>query len=142
METLTNIRKLSPKAYINKPINEATILTTIDIIFDNLKDKIQEFINVNIGTSTYNVNLSELLYIAAEHVYIRLHYKERNTLIRSSLSNFLELLPKNVFIQVNRSKAVNKNLIEQVGVKEITINSEIIKLSAHYKKNFSAFYNS
>ncbi|KGL62157.1 response regulator transcription factor [Polaribacter sp. Hel1_85] len=141
-ETLANIKKLSPKGYINKPINEATLLTTIDIVFDNLKDKTKEFININIGTTTYNINLTELLYIESEHVYVRLHYRTRSLLIRSSLINFLDLLPNKVFLQVNRSNAVNINFIENVGARDIKINTETIKLSSKYKENFLSIFNS
>jgi DNA-binding LytR/AlgR family response regulator len=141
-QTLATIKKLSPKGYINKPINEATILTTIDIIFDNLKDKSKSFININIGTTTYNINLTDLLYITTEHVYVRLHYKTRTILIRCSLCNFLQYLPNNIFIQVNRSNAVNCNLIQSISPKYVTINSENIKLSSNYKDDFLDFMNS
>mgnify|MGYP003672522133 FL=1 len=139
--SLDKIKELSPKGYINKPINEATILTTIDIFFDNAIDDIKNFVSVNIGTSTYNINLTDLLYIASEHVYVRLHYKKRSILIRSSLSNFLNLLPENVFIQVNRSNAVNVKFVENVGAREVKIDNEIIKLSPKYKEHFLHFIN-
>ena len=141
LNTLNKIKDLSPRAYINKPINEATILTTIDIFFDNAIDDIKNFVSVNIGTSTYNINLTDLLYIASEHVYVRLHYKNRSILIRSSLSNFLNLLPENAFIQVNRSNAVNVKFVENVGAREIKIDNEIIKLSPKYKEHFLHFIN-
>tara|TARA_R110002074_G_scaffold392220_1_gene577592 strand:+ start:252 stop:503 length:252 start_codon:yes stop_codon:yes gene_type:complete len=82
-----------------------------------------------------------LLYIASEHVYVRLHYKKRSILIRSSLSNFLNLLPENVFIQVNRSNAVNVKFVENVGAREVKIDNEIIKLSPKYKEHFLHFIN-
>lgn len=134
--TLNGIKELSPKGYINKPINEATILTTIDIIFDNTKDKIKNFVSINIGTTTYNIHISKLLYVKAEHVYVRLYYKNNKILIRSSLKEFIEKMPKGVLKRVNRGCAVNTMFIDNIGASSVEVFGETIKISPNYKKNF------
>tara|TARA_R110002072_G_scaffold303132_1_gene495129 strand:- start:2918 stop:3631 length:714 start_codon:yes stop_codon:yes gene_type:complete len=133
--SLHKIKELSPKGYINKPINEITVLTTIDIIFDNLKDETEKFVNINIGTTTYNIQISDLLYIKSEHVYVRLYYKKRKMLIRCSLKKFIETMPKNLLIRVSRSCAVNINFIENIGTSSLEVYGENIKISPNYKIN-------
>lgn len=139
--TLSEIKKLSPRGYINKPINEVTILTTIDIVFNNLEGKTQKNINITIGSTTYNINLNELFYVSSEHVYIRLYFSNRTVLIRSSLSSFLSLLPNNSLVRVNRSTAVNVKLIENVSTNEVKIQDETIKISSNYKDDFFKSFN-
>jgi len=134
--SLDKIKELSPKGYINKPINEITVLTTIDIIFNAKKHEAKKFVSIHIGTTTYNIHISELLYVRAEHVYVRLYYKNNKILIRSSLREFIEKMPKGVLKRVSRGCAVNTKFIENIGISSVEIYGETIKISPNYKKNF------
>ncbi|UAM97458.1 response regulator [Polaribacter litorisediminis] len=139
-ETLQNIKALSPKGYINKPINNATLLTTIDIVFDNINDKNKVYTSINVGRTTYNIHLSELLYVEAEHVYVRLLYKSKSTLIRSSLKAFLDQMPSKSLFQISRSIAVNPTFVERVDAVSVTIADQKFKLSKNYKNNLLRYF--
>ncbi len=134
-DTLTKIKALHPKGYINKPLNHATLLMTMDIIFDNMGDNESNYTSITIGTTTYNINLSELLYVEAEHVYIKLHYQSKNTLIRSSLTSFLELMPKNTLVQISRGVAINPKCIEKIEAAKVTLAGVELKRSKNYATN-------
>lgn len=134
-ETLTKIKELAPKGYINKPINNATLITTVDLFFESVLDKTAKFASINIGNTTYNIHLSELLYVEAEHVYVRLRYTEKSTLIRSSLTSFLAQMPKESLIQISRGVAVNPLFIDKVEATVVSIMGKKLKLSKMYKNS-------
>jgi DNA-binding LytR/AlgR family response regulator len=140
-ETLEKIKKLSPKAYINKPINEFTLLTTIDIIFNNMKSEETSYMNFNVGTATYNINLSDLLYLSSEHVYVRLNYKERSLLVRSSLKYLIEQMPEDNFVRINRSTAINLNHVRIFNTNYVFINDMQLKISQKYKEEVAGILN-
>mgnify|MGYP005850249987 CR=1 FL=1 len=135
-ETLDQLKQLKPMGYINKPINDTTLLTTIDLFFSSQKKQLTKNLSIKLGSKVYNLNLADLIYIETEHVYIKLHFVNYEKLIRSSLSNFLELIPKNTLIQINRSTAVNPNFIEEIGKSSVKLKQQKFKLSSHYKNTF------
>ena len=137
--TLDNIKKLNPVGYINKPVNEATLLTTLDILFNNLATTEKKSINISIGNSTYNINLTELLYVESDHVYVILYFTSKTLLVRSSLKNFLSLLPKNNLVQISRGVAINPALIEKIESSKVIIADKKLKLSKNYRENLKAF---
>ncbi|WP_051605662.1 response regulator transcription factor [Polaribacter sp. Hel_I_88] len=137
--TLEKIKNLSPSGYINKPINEATLLTTLDIIFNSEKTKETKQILVNIGNSSYNIHLSELLYVEAEHVYIKLRFKTYETIIRCSLTSFLKLLPEKSLIQISRGTAINPAFINKIESSKVIIADKKLKLSKNYSENLKEF---
>lgn len=140
-DTLDKIKELSPKGYINKPVNEIMLLTTLDIVFNNMENNKATSLNLNIGTTTYNIHISDLLYVESDHVYVRLFYKTRTSLIRSSLTNFLELMPKDSLVRISRGVAVNPNFIERIEKTKIKLSGKEFKLSKNYEENLHDFYS-
>jgi DNA-binding LytR/AlgR family response regulator len=136
-KTLEEIKKLNPAGYMNKPINEATLLTNLDILFHNTKDKENTFITITIGTATYNINVSKLLYVESDHVYIRLHFTSKKILLRSTLKSFLSLLPKDSLLQISRGIAINPNFIEKIESSKVIIANISLRLSKNYKENLN-----
>ena len=138
-ETLDKITKLNPVGYINKPINEATLLTNLDILFHNTKEKDNTLVTITIGTVTHNINLSELLYVESDHVYVRLHFISKKILLRNSLKSFLSLLPKSSLVKINRGLAINPNFIEKIDSSEVIIGNTNLMISRNYKENLKEF---
>lgn len=137
-KTLEEIKKLNPVGYINKPVNEATLLTNLDILFQNTKAPGNTRITITIGGATYNLNLSELLYVESDHVYLRLHFTSKKLLLRSTLKSFLCLLPKDRLIQISRGIAINPNFIEKIESSGVIIANTTLSLSKNYKENLNS----
>lgn len=78
--------------------------------------------------------LDELIYVVSEHVYVKAFFKnDKNLLLRISMQNFLDQLPSNSLIRINRSEAVNPNYITCTSKNIITVNGKIFKISSKYK---------
>lgn len=137
VETLKNLKVLSPIGYINKPINDATLLTNIDLYFSSTKIHTQHITPIKSGTKTYNINCTDLQYIESEHVYINLFFTNQTQTIRISLTKFLEQLPNKELVQINRSTAINPNAINHIGKSSVKLHNKFFKVSEKHKSNLS-----
>lgn len=135
VETLHELKHLNPIGYINKPINDATLLTNIDLYFSSNKLQKQHIVPIKSGTKIYNINCTDLLYIETEHVYINLFFKNHRQSIRLSLANFLEQLPHKELLQINRSTAINPKFIIRIEKSCLQLKDKVFKLSSKYKSN-------
>ncbi|MGB0892419.1 MAG: response regulator transcription factor [Flavobacteriaceae bacterium] len=127
-----------PVGYINKPINDATLLTNIDLYFSSTKTRTEHIVPIQSGTKTYNINCTELQYIESEHVYINLFFTNHKQSIRISLTKFLEQLPNKELVKISRSIAINPNIIKQISKSKLKINDKIFKISDKYKSNLTS----
>ena len=121
----------------NKPINDATLLTNIDLYFSSTKIHTQLIIPIKSGTKTYNINCTDLQYIESEHVYTNFYFTNHRQSIRISLTKFLEQLPNKEFIQISRSTAINPTAINHIGKSSLKLNDKTFKISEKYKSNLS-----
>ena len=137
VETLKELKHLNPIGYINKPINDATLLTNIDLYFSSTKIHTQHIVPIQSGTKTYNINCTDLQYIESEHVYINLFFTNHTQTIRISLTKFLEQLPNKELIQINRSTAINPNAINHIGKSSIKLHDKVFKISKKHKANLN-----
>jgi len=137
VETLNELKHLNPIGYINKPVNDATLLTNIDLYFSSNKLQKQHIVPIKSGTKIYNINCADLLYIETEHVYINLFFKNHTKIIRLSLTNFLEQLPNKELVQINRSTAINPTFINRLEKSCLKLNDKVFKISEKYKHNLT-----
>lgn len=100
-----------PLAYVLKPFNSVVVSTTIKIALEKIKGNC---ITIKDGIKTeYKVNCDEIIYIKSEKNYLQIVTKTKTILARNTLKNIKNNLPKDVFIQPNRSCFVNSNYIEK-----------------------------
>jgi DNA-binding LytR/AlgR family response regulator len=65
------------------------------------------------GNSKKNIPVEDIIFVQAEHVYIRIHLSNKRQLLhRNSMQRFLSKLPAERFIQVHRSYIVNGHFIK------------------------------
>ncbi|MFK8059491.1 MAG: response regulator [Polaribacter sp.] len=136
-ETLQKLKLLHPIGYINKPINDATLLTTIDIYFSSTKIDSKTITPIVAGTKTYNINFADVLYVETEHVYLNLYLTNTKKVIRLSLINFLEQINSKQLIQINRSTAINPSFINSIDKNKVNIKDKTFKISDKYKSNLN-----
>jgi DNA-binding LytR/AlgR family response regulator len=133
--TLDLIRKAKPLGYISKPINELDLLINLEIYCSNLKSKTNVF-SFTIGNVKHNIDLSKLMYIKSNHIYIEMVFSDHNLLVRCPLKKMMALLPEKTLLQVNRSVAVNPLSIIAVNKKYVELTSVNLKISSLYEDNF------
>lgn len=138
--TLKLITETKPVGYLSKPFKEIDVVTTLNLYFSNYTPN-NDFFKLNIGKSFYNINLKELVYAKSDHVYIQLFFIDKEILIRETLGKLIENLPKNSLVRINRSIAVNPNIINKVNKSSVEIGTNTFKLSASFKHNLETKIN-
>jgi len=158
--TINTAVKTQPNGYLLKPFNEVDIYTAIEVALNNYNHskKPQESVvekestepapsssgDVSVGNDQtiylkidkifYKIKLSDICYVKSDSNYVEVFLENKKHLVRSTLKNFSDLLPGNMFIQVHRSYIVNINRIESIGDGEVRLNyNKNTPLSANYK---------
>jgi DNA-binding LytR/AlgR family response regulator len=79
----------------------------------NYPAHIQKALTVKQGNRKVLLSLNEIIWIAAEDYYVRIHTKRGDFLDRIPLKVILGKLPESVFLRVHRSSAVNISAISE-----------------------------
>jgi two-component system, LytTR family, response regulator LytT len=115
----------NPKAYLLKPFSKVELYTTLEIIQSQVVDK-PKLIRIKEGLKNYKIDVSEILWIKSDNVYLDIKTNEKQYLIRNSLSKFLQEIDDPRLKRVHRSYAININKIESVAGQSVIIaNTEI-----------------
>lgn len=135
---LEKAKKSLPEAFLTKPIQKASLLNTIEVVFHRgkqLVEKLEGFIKIKDHEFTRNIPLKDILFVSAEHVYLRIHLKGgKNIVTRNSLKWILDQLPSSDFIQVHRSYVINVNYVSDWTSNLLTIYENKIPISRARKK--------
>lgn len=144
--TVGRAKELAPPAYLVKPFNRDDLYTSIEIALHNYSassntKKLGSTDDVIIKDSFFikeknlyhKVNFSDILFIKSEHVYVELYTKSgKKHLIRNTMVDFVESLPKN-FFRTHRSYAVNLDYLDTINSRYVIINKEEIPIGKNYR---------
>lgn len=83
------------------------------------------------------VRLSEILFVEAAGNYCKVVLRERQIMIREKISDVLDRLDSEYFIQVHKSFIVSKNKIETIQGNRIQIKEHEIPIGKIYKNSIS-----
>lgn len=122
----------NPIGYIIKPFKEAEIYGLIQIA--KQKSKI-EFLHLKDNYEILQIPILDITYIKSENNYVEIIGKSKKWLVRNTLQNIINLLPKTDFLQIHRSYVVNRKHIIKVSNKELFIGEVTIPISrSHAEK--------
>lgn len=126
--------------FITKPIKPEILYTALERAHRKILLKINQkeltFFFVQTGKNKFNrVAFDELMSIAAEGEYLRLHLTEdRELLVFKRLKSLLSELPFAEFKQIHRSYIININHIDSIDFHEVEMrNKQILSVGKTYK---------
>ncbi|MGB0402791.1 MAG: LytR/AlgR family response regulator transcription factor [Salibacteraceae bacterium] len=137
----------NPDAVLHKPIDKPSLQSAIELALfkaksnpgDSKKARLEnEDLFVKVGNSLKKVKLSEIVYIDVSYKnYCDIHTKEKAYAFKSSLNECESKLNKEQFIRVHRTVLVNRNFIDEIDEKNMTITTVAgtIKMGSSYKMN-------
>lgn len=133
-ETKNDIFKTSALAYFVKPIDYRSLITTIEMIHSNESErKQQDRITILEGKVRHSFNLSDLLYVTSQHVYVAVELVNKTHVIRKSLKEILDEVPDSRLIQINRGTLINPDKItKSIKNQSIEIHGEVFKISSKF----------
>ena len=139
--------ELSVSDYLLKPFSFERFLKAINKVKDatNVKVKpnlegnetIPKRIFLRQNKSYLQVEVDSVLFIEAAGNYTKIVTKEETITIREKVSDTLELLPVNDFIQVHKSFAIATKYIKKIEGNRIHIDGHIIPIGKLYKANLN-----
>lgn len=133
-DTISKLKDTNPIGYISKPINPVDVVTTLSILCKRMCQKT----TLQIGKTNYKLDISDLIYVKSDHVYLEFFYSSKKETKRTSLNTVLDLLPKNSLVQINRSIAVNPDKIKQIERHSVLLENNVeFKVSEKFRKNIS-----
>ncbi len=144
--TVNRAKDLDPPAYLVKPFNKDDLYTSIELALHNYGAKthpvaVKAEDNVIIKDSFFikdkhlfhKVKFSDILFIKSEHVYVELYtVSGKKHLIRSTMNDFVESLPKN-FFRTHRSYTVNLDYLDTINSRYVIINEEEIPIGKNFR---------
>lgn len=113
-ETISEIMLTGPVAYLVKPIQNAALTTTLDLLFANGIQHTNNLFDLKDGTTVYRIDLTKLQYIKSDGNYLEVHLSPEKKVIRSSISKIIETLPLSTLFQINRRIAINPKFISEI----------------------------
>ncbi|CAM1365022.1 DNA-binding response regulator [Tenacibaculum soleae] len=139
--------ELSVSDYLLKPFSFERFLKAVNKVKD-ATNVVQKQVLEEISTSEKRIFLRQnksylqveidvILFIEASGNYTKVITKDETITIREKVSDLLESLPNNDFIQVHKSFAIATKYIKKIEGNRIHIDSNIIPIGKLYKANLN-----
>ena len=157
--TIAEAAEVQPSSYLVKPFTQVDLYTAIELALlkhskhqeqlqlpeDHSGLKKQLLINDSIFVKddlTYRkIPLRDICYVEAFKNYLELHLDSGRHIIRSTLKDFLDVLPQDHFIQTHRSFVINLERVTEIGGNFLVVNDNKIPVSRGQKDEVLARLN-
>lgn len=94
------------------------------------------FLMIKTGYEQIRVNFTDIYYLEAMGNYVTFINKDQSIISRMTLTECIDLLPKEQFIRIHRSFIINIDAIDKMERYQITIKGYILPIAASYRKPF------
>lgn len=133
--------------YLVKPIDPAKFRKTVDkaltyhtLLLEEEKKNVEtvenECIFVKSDRRFFKINLKDILFIEGLKDYVIIQMEGQRIVTRMNVKSIHDLLPKNIFLRINRSYIVNKNQIDSFDNNDVFIKSHEIAIGNSYRDTF------
>lgn len=133
--------------YLVKPIDAAKFRRAVDkaityhsLLLDEDKKSVEnvedECIFVKSDRKYFKVNLKDILFIEGLKDYVIIQLDGQRIITRMNVKTIHDLLPKSIFLRINRSYIVNRNHIESFDNNDVFIKQHEIAIGNSYRDAF------
>ncbi|WP_284652016.1 LytR/AlgR family response regulator transcription factor [Flavobacterium terrisoli] len=142
-------KSTNPYAFISKPFKKIDLQRAIELTLIRVAEEkntkttdvipddtfvLSDAIFVRSHDKMVKINISDILYIEAERNYCKIHCKDKEHLLVSTLKDLEEKLTVNHLMRIHRSFMVNLFHIDEIANSHVVIARKAIPLSADLKK--------
>lgn len=103
---------------------------------ENIEPTADEYFFVKSDRKYFKVNYEDILFVEGLKDYVILQLEEQRIITRMNLKAMYDLLPKSLFLRVNKSYIVNTTRIEAFDNNDIFIKAHEIAIGSSYRDNF------
>ena len=106
--------------------------------FSSNDNKLSSRILIRSGRTDHNIEINSISLIEAKKDYVKISTTDNSYLVRNNLKVFLEQLPENILIRINKSQAININQIDRIKKNIIYTKNDIsFQIGKSYTKTVS-----
>lgn len=147
-ETVDTALETRPHSYLLKPFNKMEIYTSISLAlqYKSTGKQMQESTdesNLILNDAIFiknkelfiKVELNEIMFFKSDKNYIEVVTLDKTYIIRSTLANLLNELPKKTFVKVHKSYIVNLKKVSAINHEFIIVDKTNVPLSETYRKS-------
>ncbi len=129
--------------YLLKPFDFSRFLTAVVKVKEriNINTLQEDYFFVSTGNQKKRLLYKDILYVQGEGNYVMYHTLTDRTMVRASISETVELLPRNKFIQIHRSTIVSMHCIDKVEDNHVHIQGKKHQISSTYRDAFLMLIN-
>jgi hypothetical protein len=103
--------------------------------YSSNNDKSSSHILIRSSRTDHNLEINSIILIEAKKDYVKISTTDNSYLVRNNLKVFLDQLPENKLIRINKSQAININQIDRIKKNIIyTKNDVSFKIGKSYTK--------
>lgn len=119
--------RTDPVGYLLKPFSDIQLQRSIELALSKIVPGEIEEANNNVEIQSnekslfvrkknqiFNINIIDLFYIKSDGRYCRLHTESEMFLVRSTMKEIIERLPKEIFAKSHRSYLININKVKSI----------------------------
>ncbi len=148
-ETFGRAKGTSPKAYLVKPIDRFSLQHAIELALMNMYAEQEQQTTKALEGALQNgrnlfikdqkrlckVSADDIQLVEVDGRYCKLFTADQRFMIRSSLSQLLEKLPTDLFLQTHRNYLVNVNAIQEIDLEDSQIITPLreVPISKNYR---------
>lgn len=103
---------------------------------ENIESADDDYFFVKSDRKYFKVNFEDILFVEGLKDYVILQLEEQRIITRMNLKAMFELLPKSLFMRVNKSYIVNTTRIEAFDNNDIFIKTHEIAIGSSYRDSF------
>ena len=97
------------------------------------KDQASDVIVIKQGYDKYKVNLCDIHYLEAMKDYTRIHLRDRQYLVLTTLTELLDRLPREKFVRIHRSYAVHSDKVTAVHGNKVVLSGGELPVGKLYR---------
>lgn len=136
----------NPYAFISKPFKKLDLQNAIELTILRIQEEkklevndldtfvMSDSIFVRSHDKMIKININDILYIEAERNYCKIHCKEKEHLIVSTLKDLEEKLNVKNLMRIHRSFIINMHHIDEIATSHLVIAKKAIPVSPELKK--------
>lgn len=133
--------------YLVKPIDPAKFRKAVNkaityhaLLMDEEEKSVEnveeDFIFVKSDRRFFKVNFKDVLFIEGLKDYVIIQMDGQRIITRMNIKTIHDLLPKKIFLRINKSYIVNKNRIESFNNNDVFIKTHEIAIGNSYRDEF------
>lgn len=130
-------KQTSPAGYLAKPVQRGSLYATIEIAVHTQGPAVPSLADIVLFESGTHHRLppAQITYLEANHIYVHIYTSGGNRFVhRSSLTDLLDRLPAENFLQTHRSFAVNLQHIRAWDKQQLFLGDKAVPLSRSRRK--------